>query len=193
MHRHGACGHPHLQRHIHCERKLPIRRGQPGSFRRRIPRHHDRALGTLESFTLSWSLTGTFSGSSGGGSISYVGDFLIQSIALPQNGGGGSGGGGAPVSFDFPGTGAISTFTQTYNVADAGTTYDQAILDAITGSGDVTLVWDTPLTISGTFTDAAISATSDVAFSYTYSPVPEPSAVLMGVTAFIIAGFRRRR
>ncbi|MBK1883987.1 hypothetical protein JIN85_16325 [Luteolibacter pohnpeiensis] len=152
----------------------------------------DASLGTLESFTITWSLSGTLDASSGGGSVGYVGDFLIASTTLTgASGGGGGGGGGAPVSFSFPG--GSTSFSYTYNVADVGTTFDQTILDALTGGGDVDVTWDTPFTISSTFTDANISINASVDLTYTYSPIPEPSSALLGAAAIGSAFVRRRR
>ena len=162
----------------------------------------DSTLGTLESFTITWTLSGRFDGFAppigGGINVTFDGGFLVQSTPIPYpidnptgtNGNGNAG--GLPVGFNFPAS--ASSFSQTYNVADAGTLYDQVILDALTGGTDVTITWDTPLTMNTAgFTDVTITATATSEFTYTYSPIPEPSSILMGTAAFGLACIRRRR
>lgn len=164
----------------------------------------DTTLGTLESFTVTWSLSGIYAGtlSTGGGvSSAYSGPFLINAIAAPlvpttpsTPGGGGGGGNGPGVVLTLPFTTAGNplSFAQTFNVTDAGTLYDQEILDAVTGSGPVSHNWNTPLTISGNWSDLTVTGNASAAISYTYT-IPEASTFAVALSALGFSCFRRRR
>lgn len=165
-------------------------------------------LGTLQSFSVTWTLSGNYNGtlSTGGGvSSAYNGPFRIASIASSgvanATGGGGNGSGGGPgTALNLPLTSALNplSFTQTFAVSDVGAAYDPAVLTAVTGAGPVTLQWDTPLTITGgppnsaEWTNLTVSGTASAQISYTYNAIPEPSAAALGFAA-MGAAFRRRR
>lgn len=160
----------------------------------------DSTLGTLESFSVTWTLEGIYSGtlSTGGGvGSSYSGPFLIATIAVPNatNPGGGNGNGGAPgtmLSIPFASSSAQTSYTATFAVADAGTVYPQGILNAVTGPGPVTHNWNTPLTITGNWSDLTVTGNASAAISYTYS-IPEASTFALGLAALGSACLRRRR
>lgn len=167
----------------------------------------ETTLGTLESFAITWTLSGNFSGTlatAGAASSSYSGPFLVAgspaSAVASATGGGGNGFGGGPGTvINLALTSGPTSSTQTFAVSGAGTTYDQSILTAILGTNPVALQWNTPLTISGgtsgagTWSNLTVAGTASAAISYTYSPVPEPSAALLGVSALGVACLRRRR
>lgn len=166
------------------------------------------ALGTLDSFSITWTLTGSFSGAisapGGGYSSGYSGFLMAAGHTLPPTspgaeswtGGGGTGGGGpAGTPVDSPFTGAANplSFTQTFLVADAGITYDQEVLTAMLGTGPVMLEWVTPLTINGDFNTLAVSGSGDVELIFDYTPVPEVSSSLLGLGVLMPMMARRRR
>lgn len=168
----------------------------------------DPALGTLHSFTITWSLAGTFSGviSQPGGGISsgYSGDYSVQSYPLPTDppsainwsGGGGNGGGGpGGTPFNLPLTSASAPlfFTRTFAVSVAGVDYDQAVRDAVTGSGPVILRWNTPLIISGNADTLNVTANGSAELTYTYTPAPEVSSSLLALGTLGMGLIRRRR
>lgn len=166
------------------------------------------ALGTLDSFTITWTLAGNFSGtiSAPGGSFSsaYNGFLTAAGHTLPANspgstnwtGGGGTGGGGqggTPVNSPFTGTANPLSFTQTFAVSDAGVTYDQEVLTAMLGAGPVMLQWVTPLTITGNLDTLAVSGAGSVELSFDYTVVPEVSSSLLGLGGMLPLLVRRRR
>jgi len=164
----------------------------------------DTTLGTLESFTVTWSLSGLYSGtlSTGGGvGSSYSAPFSIASFTVPNpisssNPGGGNGNGGGPgtvLSIPFTAPSNPVSFERTLNAADAGTLYDQGILNAVTGTAPVTHSWSTPLTITGNWSNLTVTGNASASISYTYSPIPEASTFALGLAALGTACLRRRR
>jgi hypothetical protein len=159
------------------------------------------SLGTLESFTVTWTLAGSYSGilaATGGFNAAYSGPFLIAGHSLlPGEGsfnpGGGSGGGGPAGSYSSPLSNGPASFTQTFAVAEAGIAYDPSILTAVLGAGPVTLQWDTPLTIGGSWSELTVTGTASAAISYTYVAVPEASTLVLGISVLGAACLRRRR
>ena len=164
----------------------------------------DTGLGTLQSFTLTWTLAGSFTGPlaapGGAGGVGYSGAFLIDGIGFatsgngPGSGGGGNGSGGPGgmvLNLAFTAPGNPLSFTRTFLVSEAGVDYDQAILDAVLGGSAVPLEWDTPLTITGTYDSLTVTGSGSVALAYNY--VPEPSVAVLGVVAIGSAFLRRRR
>lgn len=164
------------------------------------------SLGTLESFTLTWTLSGNYTGPlanpGGATSIGYNGDFLIQGLTFPTSangdgsGGGGFGGGGAGgtiVNIAFTSPAAPTSFTRTFFVSGAGSDYDAAILTAVLGGSPLTLKWNTALSITGNFDTLDVDGAGSVQLTYNYTAVPEPSAALLGLAAAGFIGLRRRR
>lgn len=166
------------------------------------------ALGTLDFFTITWSLEGNFTGTlsapGGAGTAGYNGEFFTASLNLPApapaagnwagGGGNGSGGpGGMVLSIPLTAPGNPLSFSQTFSTADAGITYDQQILDAILSSEPLILQWSTPLTISGFFETLSVAASAFVEVAYEYSPVPESSTALLTGSIAMAAFSRRRR
>lgn len=160
----------------------------------------DSTLGTLESFSITWFLSGSFSGtlSTGGGASSgYNGPYLIDGTESPgivsATGGGGNGGGGGPgtvVNLPLTAPSNPTSFTQTFSVAAVGT-YPQAVLDAVTGTDPVALRWNTPLIINGDFSALTVTGNASATISYNY--VPEASSFAFSFIALGSACIRRKR
>lgn len=162
----------------------------------------DSTIGILESFTITWTLSGTYLGnlSTGGGvSSEYNGSFLVGGLASPSvtaaSGGGGFGNGGGPgtlIELPFTGLGNPISYTQTFLVSDVGTSYEQGVLDAVIGKGTVPLRWSTPLIIRGNWSNLAVNGSGSATIVYTYA-VPEASSLAAILFAAIPLSLRRRR
>jgi hypothetical protein len=135
------------------------------------------ALGTLQSFTVKWeNISGTLSGtvgpvSAGSASGSFGGSFTLAGSPYGSNGGGNGGGNGPglPLEVIFPASPIVSD--QTFTVANAGVTYDPAILAAVTGTSPFAAAFTSPATVSYTnVVDLAASVTGKVTLTYTYEP-----------------------
>ena len=157
------------------------------------------ALGTLESFSVNWKLTGDYSGTlSTGGAVnsSYGGVFRINDIAITASNNGGNGSGnGANIFFSLPlaSSEAQRTYTFTFLASEAGSSYNAAVLTALTGTDPVSFRWDTPLTIGGSWATLNVVGTATSSITYTYSAIPEASTLALGVLGLGSACLRRRR
>lgn len=158
----------------------------------------DPSLGTLQSFTVSWVLTGSVSGMGGasgtgvatlsvGGSASLNGSYFASV----------SGGATVPVTANQPFSSAVSMSTpleNTYTVPYPGT-YNPALLAAVTGTAPVLFVWDGTYSMSYSNVAPVNYNTNAVAVvTYTYAPAAVPEASVLGLG--VIGGLtllRRRR
>lgn len=168
----------------------------------------DSGLGTLNSFTIAWSFilaTNATTGGSGGSiGASLSGSYSIDAIGYSGNGGGFGNGNGpnSPVSANTSNLASSITFLP----ADAGDSYDPAILATITGGSPYTLTWGSLGSgLLGTFSLTDISTAivtiepgSGVTVTYDYTPsaIPEPSTYL-AIAGFTMIGavmyIRRRK
>jgi hypothetical protein len=139
----------------------------------------DSSLGTLTSFTVRCEIEGLLSGTigeeaeEGSANASLGGTFAIGGSAFSGTGGGNNGVGstGEPIEVSF----AIPTFEQTLAVADAGVSYDPAILSKITGTEPFPVAFNTPapggttVTVGyANVTDLAASVSGTITLTYTY-------------------------
>ncbi|MEI7900901.1 MAG: hypothetical protein WCK89_11655 [bacterium] len=147
------------------------------------------ALGTLQSFTVKWEVSGLLSGTGGpeGGSASGNftnpdGCYFMIAGGIHGGGGGGNGNGAGPgQSFEviFPATGPIFS-EQTFTVANAGVSYDPAILAAITGTSSFPVAFTSAANVSyGNVVNLAASVSGKVTFTYTYEPASGGTTVLL--------------
>ncbi len=161
----------------------------------------DSSLGTLQSFTVSWVVTGTAystvdpatpSGSGHVGLYAY-GDLRIGSFGYPLSSsasdilGNSNGGGTAGVytsdDYDF------APFSVTFQ---ASTVYP-LVRDLVTGTESFPIKWNASYNYGYSYIASGNSTIQAVGtMTYTYTPVPEPSAMLMGA-AGALAFLRRRR
>jgi hypothetical protein len=162
----------------------------------------DSSLGTLRSFQIAWTVTITASGttSASGGSLSQSqgGSLFLNTAAYWSMGGGNSTGGGpnvpiGPISAD-------ATATNLFLVSGAGTSYDPALLAAVTGGSSFDLKYASPVKTSyATMASVNSVMNGSVTLTYTYdpaaNPVPEPTSMAIGSVLFtgLIAMRRRRR
>ena len=158
------------------------------------------SLGTLDSFTTVWNLNITGSGvgadSSASLTVQYGGTVYVNSSSYNGTGNGDSTGGAGP----FTTLSKSSTMTNTYTVANAGITYDPAILTALTGGSQFSASYSngTSNTAYATYvnaTSATATFTAGLTVTYNYTAaVPEPSFAVVGLA--LAAGtvvVRRRR
>ena len=113
-------------------------------------------------------------------------------------GGGNNTGGGpnvpiGPISAD-------ATATNSFLVSEAGTSYDPALLAAVTGGSSFVLKYASPVKTSYSSMASVNSVMNgSVTLTYTYdpapNPVPEPTSLAIGSVLFtgLIAMRRRRR
>jgi hypothetical protein len=161
------------------------------------------ALGTLDSFTLAWSIsmTGDGVGDAGGGgmSIGYGGSAFVNTTTYNGIGNGAGTSGIGP----FSTLSKSDSMTNAYTVANAGVTYDPVILAAITGGSTFSMSYKngSSNTAYASYTNV-VSATSTftagltVTYNYTAAPaaVPEPSVAVVGLAlAAATVVVRRRR
>jgi len=133
------------------------------------------ALGTLQSFTVKWEISGSLAGTSGptGGNASgsLGGSFMING-SVYSSGGGGNGNGAGPdqaLEVIFPLTPIVSE--QTFSVSDAGGRYDPAILAAVIGAIPFAVAFDSAAPVNyGTIVNLAASVSGKVTLTYTYEP-----------------------
>jgi hypothetical protein len=160
------------------------------------------SLGTLRSFQIDWTVTITASGttSASGGSLSQSlgGQLLLNTTTYNGMGGGNNTGGGpnvpiGPISAD-------ATATNSFLVSEVGTSYDPALLAAVTGGSSFDLKFASPVKTSYASMDSVNSVMiGSVTLTYTYdpapNPVPEPTSLAIGSVLFtgLIAMRRRRR
>jgi hypothetical protein len=166
----------------------------PGFFSRNM-QPFDLSMGTLQSFTVKWEISGMLSGTAGptGGnaSVSFTnpagGVYFTIAGGIYDGGGGGNGNGagpGQPFVVNLPATGAMVS-DKTYAVADAGVGYDPTILTALTGTSPFATAFTGGVTVNyGTVADLAASVTGKVTLTYTYEPPPGVS-VSVSVTRIV--------
>jgi len=143
------------------------------------------SLGTLLSFTAKWEISGLLSGFAGptGGNASGsftnpTGGVLFTIAGGIYDGSGGGNGNGAgpdqPFIVILPAGGPIVS-DKTFAVADAGVTYDPAILTAVTGTSPFAAAFTGGVTVSyGTVVNLAASVTGKVTLTYTYQSTSSP-------------------
>ena len=146
----------------------------------------DLSMGTLQSFTVKWEISGMLSGTAGptGGnaSVSFTnpagGMFFTIADGIYDGGGGGNGNGagpGQPFVVNLPATGTMVS-DKTYAVSDSGVGYDPTILTALTGNSPFATAFTGGVTVNyGTVADLAASVTGKVTLTYTYEPPPSVS------------------
>ncbi|MFZ4469687.1 MAG: hypothetical protein ACOYOZ_10535 [Pirellula sp.] len=160
------------------------------------------SLGTLRSFQIDWTVTifamGTTSASGGNLSQSLGGQVYLNTTAYNGMGGGNNTGGGpnAPIGPIL----AVATATNSFLVSEAGTSYDPALLAAVTGGSSFDLKYVSPVKTSyATMASVFSEMSGSVTLTYTYdpapNPVPEPTSLAIGSVLFtgLIAMRRRRR
>ena len=162
------------------------------------------SLGTLDSFTFAWSLgmTGNGVGDAGGGSmsISYGGTTYVNTTSYNGGGAGDSTGGIGT----FSTLSKSSSITNNFTPANAGSTYDPAILATVTGGSAFSMSYNNGPSADTAYSNYTnvVSATSTfttdltVTYNYTGAPasVPEPSFAVAGAAlAAAMVVVRRRR
>ncbi|MDB6076652.1 MAG: hypothetical protein JWO82_399 [Akkermansiaceae bacterium] len=174
----------------------------PGEYFTATVSPFDTSLGTLTGVTVTWDLSGAYSGTTGPGgggfSLSYSGGFFVNDIAIAdpnpasvtgyvQGGGGGGNGGG-------PSTPVSGTFSASMPFVAEVQTTDPAYA-VFSGAGPVKVDWDIPIVYSGVgdvTTDFSITGGASLLVTYTYTPVPEPASALL-VAGSALLTLRRRR
>jgi hypothetical protein len=159
------------------------------------------SLGTLTSFQIDWTVTivasGTTSATGGNLSQSLGGALFLNTTSYSGMGNGNNTGGGAnlpigPIS-------ATATDTNSFLVSEAGTSYNPALLAAVTGGSSFDLKFVSSVETSYT-TMASVNSVMNgsVTLTYTYdpapNPVPEPTSLAIGSVLFTgLIAMRRRR
>ena len=137
-------------------------------------------LGTLNSFTISWSSTLLTSGvvaGSGAGSfgVSISGSFGVNGVSYS---GGGNGGGTSGSAAAILGPISVPVVqSNVFKVSEAGSDYDPAILSAVTGNSNIPVSWistssalaEVNFSNLGSLTS---SLTGTVTLTYDYTPRP---------------------
>lgn len=150
----------------------------------------DSSLGTLESFTIAWTLAVTWDYVVGDGGNHSVG--ISGTLFLNDTGYSGTGGGNG---HSLPGSGSLSidrTPSSTFGPADA------TLWSLVTGASAFDARFTTPVevTILGDASvDLTLASTATLTYAYTATAVPEPGtfALLSGLVALVPVCFRRRR
>jgi hypothetical protein len=137
-------------------------------------------LGTLKGFTMSWNSTLSSSGvvaSSGNGyfSVSMSGNFWVNGMSYSGGGNGDGISGNAAAALGPLSVPVVQS--NVFKVSEAGSTYDPAILSAVTSSASVLFSWVSAYNNQGTvevsFTNLASltsTLTSTVTLTYDYTP-----------------------
>jgi hypothetical protein len=142
------------------------------------------SLGTLTAFTVNCEINGQLSGlvaqdvESGTASGSLGGTFFINGSAF--NGTGGSNGTGAGVGQPLEVGFGIPAFEQTLTTANAGVTYDPAILSTVTGENPFNFTYNTSVTIGFTNVetlDAQVAGSLSITYHYTPINGGPPSTI----------------
>ncbi len=154
----------------------------------------DASLGTLISFTVAWDLTVTGSvGLANGMQIGTTGSGALELAGIGYSGTGGGNGGPTSASFTM-------SPSRTFVVAEAGSSYNPSIYEAVSGLESYSAYFDTGTTVGAhDYTDGetyAGTTIGSVTMTYTYSAVPEPSTyALLAASAMLLGALviRRRR
>lgn len=165
------------------------------------------SLGTLDSFQVVWSVSTSASGTvsstvsdpSGRGFL-FVKSGGIQYIGSDRYGGSANTNTvtGLP-NETLPLTTATFTGDTTWLPANAGATYNPALLATVTGASDFNLVLisdndDTAYATYGDLSGISADLAGSVTMTYTYTAaVPEPSTWMLGLGAVAVGGFARLR
>lgn len=152
------------------------------------------SLGTLDSFTIAWTLDVTWNyvnGADGTNSVTGGVTAYLNDVAYNGTGGG--------IGYSYPGSGTLSIHPDksvTYTVADSLSGTGSTLWAMVTGSAPFVAKYASGINanLKG---DATIdlTATSNVTLTYSYSPVPEPATagLLLGIGVLAVALYRRRR
>ncbi len=143
----------------------------------------DPSLGTLDSFTISWSSTLSTSGvvnSSANGSFnaSISGNFWVNDVFYTGTGSGNGTGGATAAALGPISVPVVNT--KVFKVSEAGSAYAPSILSAVTGGSAFNLSWINSSTLT-TFSELATvsytnlasltsSLTSTATLTYAYTP-----------------------
>lgn len=157
------------------------------------------SLGTLESITISWDVANTISGNTNASGnapqASFGSSLFVNEISYAGTGGGNSTGGAPGTPFSIQ---ADIADTTTLQVSDFGSTYDPAILAAITGGSPYDVRYPSAITLlnsSGNDMVFDVATLGTVTVTYNYAAVvPEPAscAALFGLVALGLVASRRR-
>lgn len=160
------------------------------------------ALGTLDSYTITWSTTTTGSGTTGNAGGAYTlnqgGTFYVGTSPYSGGGAGNSASGVANTVLEQK-TSTVNN-TKTFLPSEAGVTYDPAIYGRVIGSSPFTLSYGgnsptiyTTYNVMATVT-STLSGSVTLTYNYTAAPVPEPASMWIGASLLAsTVGFRRFR
>jgi hypothetical protein len=159
------------------------------------------SLGTLVKVEINWDFGGSFTGTTGssGGSASlgFGGSFYVNSIGYGGSGNGNSSGAFANLPFSFTMTDPSSS-NYSFVPANAGVTYDPALLTIFTGGNQYSVSFDAGNSGYGLWSGIAsgtMSTYRNVTVIYTYDAVPDFSkwGSVQGLLACAtLLRFRRR-
>ncbi len=143
----------------------------------------DSALGTLQSFLISWNLSGEYTGTAaategGSAQMNLGGVFAINGSTFNGTGGGANVAVGPGEMFDEDY--AAAPFSYDFQVAAAGMQYDPAILATVTGTEPFTATYTSgapqgPVFVNYSGLEALnVTFTGSVTLTYTYEPADMP-------------------
>lgn len=166
----------------------------PNNFLSTTFQPFDAGLGTLESFTIAWTLNVEWDyviGDGGNHSVSGGVNAFINSINYNGTGGGSG--------HSFPGSGTLefnANTSSTYTVSEISGGTEASLLAIIIGLDPFTSTYASSIDAS-LIGDASVDVrvNGNVTLTYTYAAVPEPSAFTLfaGLAALMyVAGGRRR-
>ena len=151
----------------------------------------------LTGFQIDWTITFSASalskpGFEGGFSGGPGGNYLVNSVGYDGNGGSLSASASSPGGA-IPLTTITVTNDRIFLTANAGLTYDPALLANILGASPLDLKWDTDFSLGyGSILSGDFSETGSV--TLIYNTVPEPGTLaLAGLGASVVCWLRRRK
>lgn len=156
----------------------------------------DSSLGTLESFTLVWTLKVQCDyviGSGGNAMVTGGVDSILGGVTVMGSGGGNGHSVAGSSSKEFN-----ANSTASFTVATISGNPGAAAYDVVTGASAFTAVYNSSLSalLSGTASvDVQVTAAAKLTYVYAAAPVPEPAtcAALAGAGVMGLACIRRRR